>query len=211
METVTDFIFLCSKITTDDDCSHEIKRCLLLGRKAVANLDSILKSIAKKGLSSQSYGFSSSHVFIWELVYKESWVPKNWCFWAVVLEKTLESLLDCKEIQPVHSKGNQSWIFIGRTDVEGETPISEPTDVKNSSHWKRPWCWDRLHAGGEGEDRRWDTSMALLTVVMCVGKLWWLVMGWEACCPAVHEVTKSWTQLSDWTELNTKFTWSWLL
>ena len=86
---------------------------------------------ANKGPSSQSYGFSSSHVWMWELDYKESWAPKNWCFWTVVLEKTLESPLDCKEIQPVHPEGNQSWIFIERTDVEGETPILWSTDVKN--------------------------------------------------------------------------------
>ena len=86
---------------------------------------------AKKGLSSQSYGVSSSHVWMWELDYKEIWVPKNGCFWTVVLEKTLESPLDCKEIQPVHPKGSQSWIFIGRTDAEAETPILWPPDVKN--------------------------------------------------------------------------------
>ena len=112
MDTVTNFNFLCSKITADGDCSHEIKRHLLFGRKAMTNLDSILKSqrhwVAKKGLSIQSYGFSSSHVWMWELDHKESWELKNWCFWTVVLEKTLESPLDCKEIQPVHPKGNQS-------------------------------------------------------------------------------------------------------
>ena len=86
---------------------------------------------ANKGLSSQSYDFSSSHVWMWELGQKESWVPKNWCFWSVVLEKTLESTLDSKEIQLVHPKGNQSWIFIGRTDDEAETPILWPPDVKN--------------------------------------------------------------------------------
>ena len=86
---------------------------------------------AYKRLSSQSYGFSNSHVCMWELDYKESWVLKNWCFWTVVLEKTLESPLECKEIQPVHPKGNQSWIFIGRTDVEAETPILWPPDAKN--------------------------------------------------------------------------------
>ena len=123
METVTDFIFEGSKITADGDCSHEIKRHLLLGRKIMTNLDSILKSrhyFANKGPSSQNFGFSSSRVWMWELDYKESWVLKNWCFWTVMLEKTLESALDCKEIQPVHPKGNQSWIFIGRTDVEAE-------------------------------------------------------------------------------------------
>ena len=93
---------------------------------------------ANKGLSSQSYGFSSSHVYIWELDYKESWAPKNWCFWTVVLEKTLESPLDCKEIQPVHLKGNQSWIFIGRTDAEAETPILWSPDKKSLLIWKDP-------------------------------------------------------------------------
>ena len=91
-----------------------------------------------KGPSCQSYGFSSSHVWMRELDCKESWAPKNWCFWAVVLEKTLESPLDCKEIQPVHHKGNQSWIFIERTDVEAETPILWPPDVKNWLIWKDP-------------------------------------------------------------------------
>ena len=86
---------------------------------------------ANKGLSSQGYGFSSSHVWMWELDYNESSVPKKWCFWTVVLEETLESPLDCREIQPVHPKGSQSWIFIGRTDAEAETPILWPPDVKN--------------------------------------------------------------------------------
>ena len=104
-ETMTDFNFLAYKITEDGDFSHEIKRCLLLGGKVMTNLDSLLKSrycFVNKGPSSQSYGFSSSHVWIWELDYKESWVPKNWCIWIAVLEKTLESPVDCKEIQPVH-------------------------------------------------------------------------------------------------------------
>ena len=123
METVTDFIFLGSKITADGDCSHEIKWRLLLGRKAMT---SILKQrcyFANQGPSSQSYGFTSSHVWIWDLDYKESWAPKNWCIWAMVLEKTLETPLESKEIQPVHPKGNHSWILIGRTDAEAETPI----------------------------------------------------------------------------------------
>ena len=93
---------------------------------------------ANKGPSYQSYGFSSSHVWMWELDYKESWVPKNWCFWTVVLEKTPESPLDCKEIQPVYPKGNQSWVFIGRTDVEAETPIFWPPDEKSWLIWKDP-------------------------------------------------------------------------
>ena len=131
----------CSKITADGDCSHEIKRRLLLGGKVMTNLDSILKSrhyFANKGLCSQSYGFSSSHVWMWELYYKESWALKNWCFWTVVLEKTLESPLDCKEIQPVHPKGNQSSMFIGRTDAEVETPILWPPDAKSCLIGKDP-------------------------------------------------------------------------
>ena len=130
-ETVADFIFLGSKITADGDRSHEMKRCLLLGRKVMTNLDRILKSRdITLSLSSQGYGFSSGHVWMWELDYKESWVPKNWCFWTVVLEKIIESPLDCKEIQPVHPKGNRSWVFIGRTDVEAESPVLWPPDTK---------------------------------------------------------------------------------
>ena len=113
---------------------QQIKRYLLLGRKVMTNLDSILKSrditlLKKSKLWFFQYGFS--HVWMWELDYKESWVLKNWCFWTVVLEKTLENPLDCKEIQPIHPKGNQSWIFIGRTDAEAETPVLWPPDVKN--------------------------------------------------------------------------------
>ena len=132
--TVADFIFWGSKITADGDCSHEIRRHLLLGRKVMTNLDSIFKSrhyFANKGPSSQGYGFSSGQVWMWEFDYKESWEPKNWCFWTLVLEKTLESLLDCKEIKPVNPKENQSWIFIGRTDAEVETPILWPPHEKS--------------------------------------------------------------------------------
>ena len=102
---------------------------------------------ANKGVSSQSNGFSSSHVWMWELDHKESWALKNWCFWTVVLEKTLESPLDSMEIKPVNPKGNQSWIFIGRTDAEAETPILWPPDSKNWLIEKKPWCWERLKAG----------------------------------------------------------------
>ena len=141
VETLADFILGGSKITADGDCGHEIKRWLLLGRKVMTNLDSILKSrdnFVNKGPSSQGYGFSNSHVWMWELDYKESWVLKNWCFWTVVLEKTLGSPLDCKEIQPVHPKGDQSWMFIGRTDVERETPIFLPPDEKSWLTGKDP-------------------------------------------------------------------------
>ena len=122
METVTYFILGGLQIIANGDCSRESKRCLLLGRKDMTNLDSILKNrdiiLPTKVCYHQSYGFFSSHVWMWELDYKESWVLKNWCFWSVVLEKTLESPLDCKEIKPVHPTGNQSWIFIGRTDAD---------------------------------------------------------------------------------------------
>ena len=119
----------------------KLKSCLLLGRKIMTNLDSILKSrhyFADKGLPSQSYGFSSSHVWMWELNYKESWALKNWCFWTEVLEKTLESPLDSKEIQPVHPNRDQFLVFIGRTDVEAETPVLWPPHVKSWLIWKDP-------------------------------------------------------------------------
>ena len=143
-----------AKITADCDCSHEIKRCLLLGRKAIDQTRQCIKKqrhyFANKGLSSQSYGFSSGHVWMWELGHKEGWAPKNWYFWTVVLQKTLESPLDCKEIQPVHPKGNQSWIFIGRTDAETETPILWPPDAKNWLTGKEP---------DVGEDWRQEKGM----------------------------------------------------
>ena len=111
-ETVSDFIFLGSKVTADGNCSHEIKRRLILGRKAMTNLNSIFKSrdvtLPKKVHLVKAMVFSSSNVWMWVLNYKESWALKNWCFWTVVLEKTLESLLDCKKIQPINPKGNQS-------------------------------------------------------------------------------------------------------
>ena len=124
-------------------CSHEMERRLLLGRKVMTNLDSIFKSyyFANKGPSSQGYGFSCGHVWMWELDCEESWVPKNWCFWTVVLEKTLESPLDCKEIQPVQPKGDQSWVLIGRIDAEAETLILWPPHAKSWLIGKeRPLC-----------------------------------------------------------------------
>ena len=130
---------------------------------------------ADKSLYGQSYGFSISHVWMWELDHKEGWVPKNWCFWTVLLEKTLESPLDCKEIKPAHPKGNQSWIFIGRTDAEAEAPILWPPDVKI---WliRKDWCWEKLKAGGEVDDRGWDSWMASSiqwTWVWASSGSWW--------------------------------------
>ena len=129
-----------SKVIANGDCSHEIKRHLLLGRKVMTNLDSILKSrdIALSTKVRLVKPMVFPVVWMWELDHKESWPPKDWCFWTVVLEKTLESPLDSEEIQPVHPKGNQSWIFIGRTDVEAETPILWPPDVKNWLTGKDP-------------------------------------------------------------------------
>ena len=123
-----------SKITADGDCSHETKRCLLFGRKTMTNLDSILESrdiTLPTEVHLQGYGFSSSHVWMCELDCEESWALKNWWFWTAVLEKTLESPLNCKEIQPVHPKGDQSRVFIGRTDAKAETPILWPPHVKS--------------------------------------------------------------------------------
>ena len=138
-QTVSDFIFMGLQITADGDFSHEIKRRLLLGRKVRTNLDSIFKSwdttLPTKVCLVKAMVFP---VWMWEVDYKESWAQKNWCFWTVVLEKTLESPLDCKEIQPVHSEGDQSWVFIGRTDVEAETPILWPPDAKSWLIWKNP-------------------------------------------------------------------------
>ena len=161
METVTDFIILglqnhCR--LNFMDCSHKIKRCLLLRRKRYdqprQHLIKQRHHLANKGPSSQSYGFSISHVWMWMLDYKESWAPKNWCFWTVVLVKILESPLDCKEIQPVHPKADQSWMFIGRTDAEAETPILCPPDGKNWLIRKDPDAGKVERT--EGDDRGWD-------------------------------------------------------
>ena len=155
-----DFIFLQSlqmvtaAMKLKDACSLEEK--LYQPRQ---HIEKQRYYFADKGPSHQSYGFSSSHVWMWELDCKESWALKNWCFWTVVLEKTLESPLDCKETQPVHPKGNQSWLFIGRTDVEAETPILWPPDVKNWLIGKDPEAgkdWRREEKGTtEGEKVRW--------------------------------------------------------
>ena len=134
IETATDFIFLGYRITADGDSSHEIKMLAPWNKSYDQPRKHIKKQrhyFANKGPSSQSYSFSSSHIWMWELDHKEGWVPKNWCFWIVLLEKTLQSPLDCKEIQPVHPKGNQSWIFTGRTDAEAEAPTLWSSDAKS--------------------------------------------------------------------------------
>ena len=166
IETVTGLIFLGSKITADGDCSHEIQRCLLFGRKTMTNIDTVLKRrhhSDDKGPYSKSYGFSSSHVEMWELDHKESWVTKNWCSQPVV-PKTLESHSDT-EIKPVNPKRNKPWISIGNTDAEAETPILRPPDMNSCLIGKsiRPWLGERLRAVGEGDVREWDGWMASLT------------------------------------------------
>ena len=213
VETVADFIFLYSKITGDGDCSHEIKRRLLLRRKVMTNLDRILKSrditLPTKVHLVKAMVFPVV-MYGCELDYKESWAPKNWCFWTVVLGKTLESPLDCKEIQSVHPKGNQSWIFIGRTDVETETPILWPPDAKSWLIWKDPDVgkdW-RQEEKGTTENKmvgwhHWLNGHEL-------NKLQKLVMDREAWHATVHGITESQSDMTEWlnwTELNW-WTWS---
>ena len=202
-ETVRDFIFLGSKITAGGDYSHEIKRLLLLGKKAMTNLDNLLKSrditlAAKVHLVKD--GFPSSHVWMWELDHKERWAPKNWCFWTVVLEKTFESPLDCKEIQPVDPKGNQSWIFIGRTDAKVEASILWPPDARNWLIGKDPDAgkdW-RQEEKGTIEERWLDASPTWWTWVWASSKnCWWT---WK---PSVLQSMGSQRVRHDWaSELN---------
>ena len=144
-------------------------------------------------------GFSGSHEWMWELDHRESWVAKNWSFWTVVLEKTHESILDCKEIQPVHPKGNQFWMFIGRTDVEANTLA---TWCKELTHQKRPWCWERLKAGGEGDNRGWYGWMASPTqrtwVWASSGSWWWT--GNLACCSPWGHRESDMTERLNWSD-----------
>ena len=163
---MTDFIFFGSKITADGDCSYEIKRRLLFGRKAMTNLDSILKS--RDITLPTNVHLVKAMVFPvvmygCELDHKESWAQKNWCFWTMVLEKTLESPLNYKEIQPVNPQGNQSWMFIGRNDAEAEAPVLWPPDMKN---WLIGKCPD--------SDKDWRREEKVTTEDAMVGWHHWL-------------------------------------
>ena len=166
------------------------------------NLMTTTNKFNNRGPSSQSYGFSSSHVWMWELDHKEGWAPKNWCFWTVVLEKTLESPLDCKEIQPVHPKGDQSWVFIGRTDAEAETPILWPPDVKNWLIGKDP-----MLGKFEGRRRGWQRmrwldditdSMDLFEQALGVGD----GQGSLVCCSPWDHKESDTNEWLNWTDEN---------
>ena len=171
MQTMTNFLFLGSTIIADGYRSHEIKRCLFLGRKVMTNLGSIWKcrdiTLPAKVRLVKAMVFPVV-TYGCELDYKESWVLKNWCFWTVVLEKTLESPLGSKETQPINPTGNQTWMFTGRTDAGSETPILWPPDAKNWLIGKDPDA-GKLQAGGEGDDTGWDGWMASPTQWTWVG------------------------------------------
>ena len=207
METVTDFNFLDSKIIGDGACSHEIKRHLLLGRKAMTSLDSIFKSrhyLADTGPYSQSHVFSS-YVWMWELDWKESWAPKNGCFWTMMLEKTLESPLDSKEIKPFSPKGNQSWIY----SLEGLMLKLQYFGhlMRRTDSFERPQCWERLKEERGQQKMRWldgittlmDVSLSQWTWVWASsGSCWWtgkpgvlLSMGLQR----VRHRPRDWTEL----------------
>ena len=188
------------------DCSHEIKRHLLLGRKVMTSLNSIFKSrditLPTKVRLVKAMVFPSGHIWMWELDCEERWAPKNWCFWTVVLEKTLESPLNCKDIQPVHPKRDRYWVFIGWADVEPETPILWPPDVKSWLIWKDPDAgkdWRQEEKGTtEDEIIGWHHQLNGHEF----GKFRELLMDREAWHAAVHRITKNRTQLNNWTELN---------
>ena len=180
METVRDFILGGSKITADGDYSHEIKRHLLLGRKVMSNLDSIFKSrditLPTKVRLVKAMVFFSSHVWMWELDYKESWALRNWCFWTMVLEKTLDSPLDCMEIQPVHPKGNQSWSHLKDWCWNSNTSATWLEEIRRADSFEQTLMLGKIEDGRWRDDRGWDGWMASLTWwtwVWVNSRSWW--------------------------------------
>ena len=206
METVTDFIFFGSKITANGDCSHEIKRHFLLGRKPVTNLDRVLNS--KDITLLTKVRIVKAIVFPVVMCECESWTIrkaelKNWCFLTVVLVKSLESPLDYRETKPINPNGNQPWVFIGRTDVEAEEWSNTlATWCEELTPWRRPWCWERLKAGKEGGDRGQDSWLASLTqwIWVCANSGRWWRIERPGVLPSMGLQSQIW--LSDWTTTN---------
>ena len=168
---------------------------------------------ANKGPSGQGYGFSSSHVWMWGLDYKEGWAPKNWCFWSVVLEKTLESPLDCKEVQPVHPKGDQSRVFIGRTDIEAETPILWPSDTKNWLLGKDPDAgkgWGHEEKGMTEDEMVDGITNSMDMVWVDSGSWWWTGRPGMLWFVGSQRVGRDWVTELNWTECRRPWFNSWV-
>ena len=208
VETVSDFILGGSKITADGDCSHEIKRCLLLGRKVMTNLYSIFKNrditLPTKVCLDKAVVFSSGHVWMWELDCEESWALKNWCFWTVVLEKTLESPLDCKEIQPVYSEGDQPLDFFGKNDAKAETPTFWPPHAKS---WLIGKDFDAGRDWGQEKKGTTEDEMAGWHHWLNGCESEWTLgdgdgQGGLACCNSWGRKESDTTEQLNWTELN---------
>ena len=207
--------FFWSKITADGDCSHEIKTLSPWEESYDQPRQHVKKQkhyFVNKGPSNQGYGFSSGPVWMWELDYKENWAPKTWYFWTVVLEKTLESPLDCKEVQPVHPKGDQSWVFIGRTDVEAETPILWPPDVKSWLIWKDPDAgkeWGQEEKGTTEDEtvgwhHRFNGHGSGWTLEVSDGQ------GGLACCGSWGHKESDMTERLNWTDdFSSSQVWMW--